>query len=194
MLATASDGDTQTETFTITVRDVNEYDVSPISTVGSVADEISEHAEGGSQTGIQVSASDRDVSDTRQLFHRRSALSKSTTRAIVSIAEDATFDAETEGSVSFTVTATSTDGSTSEQTFTLRLSDENEYAVSACTDSDSARTTPLRKTQRSGHGGRRSPRLRLILTRRIPSATPSTTARFTVDENGVVTVADGASV
>ena len=42
--ARASDGETQTETFTISVRDVNEYDVSALTTVGTVADTLSEDA------------------------------------------------------------------------------------------------------------------------------------------------------
>jgi len=189
VLATASDGATQTETFTITVRDVNEYDVSPISTIGSVADEISEHAEGGSETGIQVSATDRDVSDT-VTYSIDDPRFEIDDQGIVSIAEDASFDAETEGSVSFTVMATSSDGSTSEQTFTLKLSDENEFSVSNLSDVDVSANT----IDESAVAGQQ---VGVTAFAQDADATDSVTysvsdSRFTVDDDGVVRVADGA--
>ncbi len=55
---------------------------------------------------------------------------------MVRVAEGASFDAESEGSIDIIVTATSTDGSTSEETFTIAVSDVNEVAVSAVTDID----------------------------------------------------------
>ncbi|MCK7611360.1 cadherin domain-containing protein, partial [Roseibium sediminicola] len=190
VLATASDGETQTETFTITVRDVNEYDVSPISTVGTVADEISEHAEGGSETGIQVSATDRDVSDT-VTYAIDDPRFDIDAQGIVSIAEGATFDAETEGSVSFTVTATSTDGSTSEQTFTLKLADENEYAVSDLADSDASANTIAEDATAGTQVGVTALATDADATDSVSYSVDD--SRFTVDSDGVVTVADGES-
>ncbi|ASP32760.1 S-layer family protein [Labrenzia sp. VG12] len=189
VLATASDGQTQTETFSITIRDVNEHDVSSISTVSSV-DQLSEGASGGQDIGIEVSASDLDVSDTvsYSIDDPRFVIDQD---GIVSIAENAEFDAETEGSVTFTVTATSTDGSTSEQSFTLNISDENEYAVSDISDSDTA----VNEIAEDAAAGTQVGITALASDADVTDSISYTVddARFSVDENGVVTVADGAS-
>ncbi|MHA7772762.1 cadherin domain-containing protein [Roseibium sp. M-1] len=190
VLATASDGATQTETFTIAIRDVNEYDVSPVSTFGTVAGEISEGIEGGALAGITVSASDQDVSDSvsYSVDDPRFVIDQN---GIVSIAEGASFDAETEGSVSFTVTATSTDGSQSTQTFTLALTDENEYSASDVMDLDAAANTIAEDAAAGTVIG-------VTAFASDADATDSVSysvddARFAVDENGVVRVAEGAS-
>ncbi|MBO6929976.1 MAG: cadherin repeat domain-containing protein, partial [Roseibium sp.] len=140
VLATASDGATQTETFTIAIRDVNEFDVSDIQETGETVTGISEDAAGGSATGISVFADDQDVSDSvsYSIDDPRFVIDEN---GVVSIAEDAVFDAETEGTVSFTVTATSTDGSESTQVFDLNVTDVDEADVSAVTDTDGSANT-----------------------------------------------------
>ncbi|MEW4459349.1 cadherin domain-containing protein [Roseibium algicola] len=190
VLATGSDGATQTETFTINIRDVNEYDVSPISTVGAVANTISEGVDGGSQAGITVVATDRDVSDSvsYSIDDPRFVIDD---QGVVSIAEDAVFDAETEATVSFTVTATSTDGSQSTQSFTLKVEDENEYATSAVQDTDTSANTIAEDAAAGTQVG-----VTAFAEDKDVTDTVSYTVddpRFTVDENGVVRVADGAS-
>ncbi|MCR9282072.1 MAG: cadherin domain-containing protein [Rhodobacteraceae bacterium] len=190
VLATGSDGATQTETFTINIRDVNEYDVSPISTVGAVANTISEGVDSGSQAGITVVATDRDVSDSvsYSIDDPRFVIDD---QGVVSIAEDAVFDAETEATVSFTVTATSTDGSQSTQSFTLKVEDENEYATSAVQDTDTSANTIAEDAAAGTQVG-----VTAFAEDKDVTDTVSYTVddpRFTVDENGVVRVADGAS-
>eukprot|EP00903_Cladosiphon_okamuranus_P001575 g1573.t1 len=190
VLATASDGQTETETFSIAIRDVNEYDVSPIDTVGTVTNEISENVSGGSEIGIEVTASDQDVSDavSYSIDDPRFIIDE---QGVVSITETAAFDAETEASVTFTVTATSTDGSTSEQSFTLAIADENEFAISGVTDADGAANTIAEDATAGTQVG-----ITALASDADATDTVSYTvddARFAVDENGVVTVADGAS-
>ncbi|MDN3719302.1 cadherin repeat domain-containing protein [Roseibium salinum] len=51
VLATASDGATQTESFTISIRDIDEYDVSSLKVIGETGDGISEDIAGGSAVG-----------------------------------------------------------------------------------------------------------------------------------------------
>ena len=60
---------------------------------------------------------------------------------VVTVASGASFDAETEGSIDVTVTATSTDGSTSQETFTISVSDVDEADVSAVSDTDGSANT-----------------------------------------------------
>ncbi|WP_417709381.1 cadherin domain-containing protein [Roseibium aggregatum] len=190
VLATGSDGATQTETFTITIRDVNEYDVSAIETVGAAADTISEGVAGGSQTGITVVATDKDVTDsvTYSVDDPRFVIDD---HGVVSIADDAVFDAETEATVSFTVTATSTDGSQSTQTFTLAVEDENEFATTALQDVDTAANTVSEDAAAGTLVGVTAFAEDKDITDTVSYSVDD--ARFTVDKNGVVRVADGAS-
>jgi hypothetical protein len=187
--ATASDGAVQTEAFTITVRDVNEYDVGPIGATG-VPGEISEHADGNSLSGFAVTASDRDVSDTVSyaIDDPRFTIDD---RGIVSIAGDAVFDAETEAAVTFTVTATSSDGSRSEHVFTLNVADENEYAVSELGDTDSSANSIAEDAAAGTEVGITAFAEDTDLSDSVTYSVDD--SRFTVDENGVVRVAEGAS-
>jgi hypothetical protein len=190
VLATGSDGSTQTETFTIQIRDVNEHDVSAIETVGAVADTISETVAGGSGAGITVVATDQDVTDSvsYSVDDPRFVIDN---QGVVSIADDAVFDAETEATVSFTVTATSTDGSQSEQTFTLAVEDENEFATSAIQDIDTAANSVAEDAAPGTQVGITAFAQDQDATDTVSYAVDD--ARFTVDENGVVRVAEGAS-
>jgi Ca2+-binding RTX toxin-like protein len=187
--ATASDGSMQTEAFTIAIRDVNEYDVGPIGATG-VPGEISEHADSDSLTGFAVTASDRDVSDTVSyaIDDPRFTIDD---QGIVSIAGDAVFDAESEATVSFTVTATSSDGSQSERVFTLNVADENEYSVSDLGDTDGSANSI---TENAAAGTQVGITAFAEDTDVSDSVTYSVDdSRFAVDANGVVTVASGAS-
>ena len=190
VLATASDGATQTEAFTINIRDVNEYDVGPVSTVGTAGTEISEGIEGGTLAGITVTADDMDVSDSvsYSIDDPRFEIDE---QGVVSIAEGALFDAEAAGSVSFTVTATSTDGSQSSQTFTLKLTDENEFSTSDLIDLDAGANSIAEDAAAGTAVG-------ITAFADDADATDSVSysvddARFVVDENGVVRIAEGAS-
>ncbi|MCV0425225.1 MAG: cadherin domain-containing protein [Roseibium sp.] len=136
VLATASDGETQIETFTITIQDFDEYDVSSIEETGTPVDQIREDVTAG-ETGIAVSAEDLDVSDT-VIYTIDDSRFEIDGDGVVSIAADAIFDAETESSVSFTVTATSTDGSETSQLYSLRISDVSEFAATDVTDTDAS--------------------------------------------------------
>ncbi len=190
VLATASDGATQTESFTISIRDVDEYDVGPLERSGEGDLSISEDVTGGEMTGLAVSAEDLDVTDsvTYSVDDPRFEIDEN---GIVTIAEGAHFDAETEGTVSLTITATSTDGSTSSHTYDLTVSDINEYDVSAVTDTDASENTIAEDTAEGTTVG-----ITALATDADATDTVSYSvddSRFTVDANGVVTVAAGAS-
>ncbi|MBN9670495.1 beta strand repeat-containing protein [Roseibium aggregatum] len=190
VLATASDGQTQTESFTIGVRDVNEYGVSPVTDIDATDNAIAENAASGETTGITASAEDLDVSDTvsYSIDDPRFEIDEN---GIVTVADGANFDAETESTVSFTVTATSTDGSQSSQVFNLTVSDVNESSVSAVSDTDATDNTIAEDASSGTTVG-----ITALATDADVTDTVSYTVddnRFTVDANGVVTVADGAS-
>ncbi|WP_460088502.1 cadherin repeat domain-containing protein, partial [Roseibium sp. LAB1] len=138
--ATSTDGSTSEETFTISVSDVNESAVSAVTDTDSAANTIAEDAAAGIQVGVTALATDADATDTVS-YSVDDARFTVDENGVVRVADGASFDAETEGSIDITVTATSTDGSTSEETFTIAVSDVNESAVSAVTDTDTAENT-----------------------------------------------------
>ncbi|WP_298967182.1 cadherin repeat domain-containing protein, partial [uncultured Roseibium sp.] len=131
--ATSTDGSTSQETFTIAVSDVDEVDVSAVSDTDASANSIAENASEGTQVGITALATDADVSDSVSYSVDDSRFTVDG-NGVVTVASGASFDAETEGSINVTVTATSTDGSTSQETFTIAVSDVDEVDVSAVSD------------------------------------------------------------
>ena len=136
--ATSSDGSTSTETFTIDVNDVDEFDVSAITDTDGTANSVAENSTIGTSVGITAFASDEDGSnngityslsdDAGGLF----AIDPNTGEVTVAGA----IDYETATSQTIEVTATSDDGSTSTQSFTININDVDEFDVSAITDTD----------------------------------------------------------
>ncbi|WP_298981845.1 cadherin domain-containing protein [uncultured Roseibium sp.] len=190
VVATAPDGATRSEVFTISIRDVNESDTSSVSDTDLSVNALTEDASEGSHVGITASASDRDATDkvSYSVDDHRFEIDEN---GIVTIAEDAVFDAENEGSVSITITATSTDGSSSSETFNLTVSDVNESDVSAVSDADASANSIA---ENAGEG------MQVGITAFATDADGSDSvsysvddSRFTVDDDGVVTVASGSS-
>ena len=140
ILATSDDGSTSSETVTINVSDVDEFDVGAVVDTDGGSNTIAEDASAGAATGIVASASDADATDgvSYSVDDARFEIDAS---GNVTVASGASFDAETEGAIDLTVTATSDDGSTSSETFSINVSDVDEHDVSAVTDSDAAADT-----------------------------------------------------
>ncbi|WP_460086126.1 beta strand repeat-containing protein, partial [Roseibium sp. LAB1] len=188
--ATSTDGSTSEETFTVSVSDVNESAVSAVTDTDAAENTIAEDATAGTQVGVTALATDADATDTVS-YSVDDARFTVDEDGVVRVADGASFDAETEGSIDITVTATSTDGSTSEESFTISVSDVNESAVSAVTDTDTAENTTAEDATAGTQVG-----VTALATDADATDTVSYSvndARFTVDENGVVQVADGAS-
>ncbi|WP_425089387.1 cadherin-like domain-containing protein [Stappia sp.] len=188
--ATSTDGSTSSETFTVDVTDVNESAVSPVTDTDATANTLAEDASGGTAIGIVASATDADVTDSvsYSVDDPRFTVDPDGT---VRVADGASFDAETEGTVSLTVTATSTDGSTSSETFTVDVTDVNESSVSPVTDTDASANT-LAEDATGGTA------IGIVASATDADVTDSVSysvddARFTVDPDGTVRVADGAS-
>ncbi len=125
--AQAFDGSTSTQSFTVSPAD--EFDVGALSDANGAADSVAENAANGTAVGISASASDADGSDTvtyslSDSAGGRFAIDAST--GVVTVADATQLDYEAATSHSITVLATSTDGSTSSQAFTVNLSDVTE--------------------------------------------------------------------
>ena len=141
--ATSTDGSTSSETFTINLTDdTSESSVGPVSDSNAAANAVDEDASVGAVVGITALATDPDVTDTVTYSLTDNAgglFAIDANTGIVTVA--GSLDAETAGSHTIEVTATSTDGSTSTQSFTIDVNDVNETAISAVSDVDAAGNT-----------------------------------------------------
>ncbi len=140
--ATSSDGSTSTETFTINVSDVNESAVGAVTDSNATANSVSENASVGAVVGVTALATDADATDSVSYSLSDDAgglFAIDATTGVVTVA--GALDAETAAAHNVEVTATSTDGSTSTETFTINVSDVNESAVGAVTDSNATANT-----------------------------------------------------
>ncbi|MEP3475786.1 MAG: cadherin domain-containing protein, partial [Hyphomicrobiales bacterium] len=127
VVATSTDGSTSNETFTIGVNDVNETSISAISDTNTDANSVSEGASVGTAVGITALATDADVTDTVSYSLSSNpggffSIDANTGEVTVASA----LDFETNEDHTIEVTATSTDGTTSTQSFTIDVTDENE--------------------------------------------------------------------
>nr|WP_319387394.1 cadherin domain-containing protein [uncultured Roseibium sp.] len=187
---TSTDGSSSQETFTITVADINEFAVSAISNTDVSANTIAEDAAEGTEVGVTVSAADDDASDT-VTYTVDDARFDVAGDGTVTVAAGATFDAETEGSIDVTVTAHSSDGSTSDETFTIDVSDVNETSISAVTDTDGSANTIAEDASEGTAVGVTASAADADVTDTVTYTVDD--ARFDVAADGTVTVASGAS-
>ncbi|WP_150526938.1 cadherin repeat domain-containing protein, partial [Roseibium sediminis] len=147
--ATSTDGSTSTETFTVNLTDVDEFDVTAVTDSNSAVNTVSESAATGTVVGITASASDADGTDSvsYQLVDGSGTVitdgpfTIDASTGVVTVADSSQLDYEAGTSVTVIVQATSTDGSTSTETFTVNLTDVDEFDVTAVTDSNSAANT-----------------------------------------------------
>ena len=127
--ALSSDGSTSTADFTITVTDIDEYDVGPIADSDPTAETVAENTVVGSTVGITASATDADVDDSVSYSLSNDAgglFAIDSATGIVTLANP--LDYETATSHTITVVATSTDTSTSTRDFTITVNDVNDNA------------------------------------------------------------------
>ncbi len=139
--ATSSDGSTAFETFNITINDLDEFDVTIPIDVNASANAVNENGAVGTTVGVQASAADLDATNntiTYSLTDNPDNLFQiDATTGIVTTA--AAIDREAHGATrSITVQATSSDGSTSSQTFNIAINDLDEFDVTIPTDVDAS--------------------------------------------------------
>ena len=159
--ATSTDGSTSAQSFTISVNDANEM-VGTITDTDAAINEVTENAVGGTVVGITAFADDPDAGDTVSYSlssNPGSLFQIDPTSGVVTVAPGANIDFESATSHIIEVTATSTDGSTSAQSFTISVNDANEM-VGTITDTDAP---PMR-----------SPRMRPVVPSSASPPLPTT--------------------
>ncbi len=199
VVATSSDGSTSSQTFTIDLTDDTiENDVSPIADSDLAANTVSESAADGTPVGITALANDADAGDTVSYSLSDDAGGRFQIDAdtgVITVANSSLLDYETATSHAVTVVATSTDGSTSTETFTINLSDDtSESQVSAVIDVDGTANTVSESAADGTPVGIAALATDADTTDGVTySLSDDAGGRFQIDPNsGVITVADAS--
>ncbi len=137
--ATSDDASFSTQSFTININDLDEFDVGAVVDTDASANSVAENAGVGTAVGVTANASDADVTDNVTYSLTDDAGGRfaiDTNTGVITV--NAALDYETNTSHNVTVLATSDDSSTSSQSFTINVSDVDEFDVSAISDTDVA--------------------------------------------------------
>ncbi|MCP4307669.1 MAG: cadherin repeat domain-containing protein, partial [bacterium] len=140
--ATSSDGSTATSTFTIDVTDVDEFDVTAPVDVDLDANSVAEDAAVGTPVQITAFSEDADGSNNTVTYSFDNGnqttddglFAIDATTGVITV--NGSLDFETAPSHEVTVRATSSDGSTATSTFTIDVTDVDEFDVTAPVDVD----------------------------------------------------------
>ncbi len=137
--ATSSDGSFTDQVFTIAINDLDEFNTGSVSDTDGTSNAVNENASIGTNVGLTAQASDQDATNstiTYSLFNNDGgnfAIDANT--GVVSTA--ALLDREALGATrQITVRATSTDGSYTDQVFSIQINDLDEHNVGAVSDAD----------------------------------------------------------
>jgi len=138
--ATSADTSTAAQSFSIAINDVNEFAVTTPTDTNVTANAVDENAAAGTVVGVTAFASDADATTNTVSYSLadnaggKFAIDSST--GVVTVA--GAIDREVDASLNITVRATSADGSTADQSFTLAVNDVDEFDVSTPVDSNAA--------------------------------------------------------
>ncbi len=145
LVATDDDGNTDSEAFTVSVTDIDEFDViTPIDNDGTI-NIVAENSATNTVVGVTALASDADLSTntiTYSLIDNaggRFQIDNNT--GVVSVADGSLLNAETASSHEITIQVTSTDGSVATELFSITVADVNEFRVGSVIDSDDTLNT-----------------------------------------------------
>ncbi|MFN9538961.1 MAG: cadherin repeat domain-containing protein, partial [Planctomycetota bacterium] len=196
---TDPDGATSDEVMTVTITDVDEFDVGSVTDTNAAANSLAENSANGTAVGITASASDADATTNTITYTLddtaggRFAINSST--GIVTVANSSLLNYEAATSHSITVRATSADGSWSTQTYTISLTDVDEFDVGAVTDTDVAANSAAENSANGTTVGITASASDADATTNTITYTLDNSAggRFAINSStGVVTVADSS--
>ncbi len=137
--ATSTDGSVADQAFAVTINDVNEFNIGPVTDTDNTANGVDENVAVGTIVGITATATDDDAANNTVSYsladNDGGRFSIDATSGVVTVA--GAIDRETLGpSRNIIVRATSTDGSISDQLFTIAINDVDEFDVGAVNDAD----------------------------------------------------------
>ncbi len=128
--ATSADSSFSDQIFTINVNDVDEFDVGAVTDSNAAANSVAENAVNGTTVALTASASDADATTNTITYsltdNAGGRFAINTNSGVASVANGLLLDYETAISHSVTVLASSSDGSTSNQSFTVTITNAND--------------------------------------------------------------------
>ncbi|MFC3533648.1 cadherin repeat domain-containing protein, partial [Vogesella facilis] len=140
VLATSADGSSNSQSFTISVGNVNDNPVVGPSDSNAAANLVLENAAIGATVGLTAFASDADAGGQAISYslsdNAGGRFAINSTTGVVTVA--GALDYETASSHSITVLATSADGSSNSQSFTIDVGNVNDNPVVGPSDSNAA--------------------------------------------------------
>ncbi len=129
------------EAFTVSLTDIDEFDVTTPSDVNAVINSVAENAATGTVVGVTAFAIDADGTNNEVSYSLDDDASGrfaiDSTTGVVTVADGSGLNYESVTSHAITVRAISADGSTSTRGFTIALTDMDEFDVTAISDIDS---------------------------------------------------------
>jgi hypothetical protein len=196
VLATSTDGSTSSQQFTINLSNINDNPVSAISDSNAAADAVAENAATGTVVGITTLAIDADAGATISYSLSDNAGGRfaiDASSGVITVADGSLLDFEFATRHDVTVLATSSDGSTNSQLFTINLSNGNDNPVDSIRDSNVAADAVVENAANGTEVG---------ITALTIDADAGTTISYSLSDNaggrfaidatsGVITVADG---
>src|SRR5439155_759905 len=147
VLATSSDGSTNSADFTVAVTNLNDNPVVGPSDTDAGDNKVAENAATGTVVGITALATDADVGATISYSLSDNAggrFSIDSATGVVKVADGTLLDSLPDALPIFTVLATSSDGSTNSADFTVAvtaMTDTTPPTVTAVTDNIAASVT-----------------------------------------------------
>ena len=126
--ATSDDGSTTTRDYTISINDLDEFDITAISDNDATANAVDENATVGTTVGITAFASDADATTNGILYtlDNDSAGQFAIDGATGQVTVAGAIDREAGATRTITVRATSDDGSTNTQNYSITINDLND--------------------------------------------------------------------
>ena len=142
--ALSADGSSTTQSFNITLNDIDEFDVTPVIDTDSSTDQIDENVAAGTVVGITAFSEDPDGSNNTVTYtlddNAGGLFAVNSSNGEISTAAAIDFEA-VGNSLGVVVRATSTDGSTLTQAYTITINDLDEFDVSPVADTDGTANT-----------------------------------------------------
>ena len=131
--ATDAGGNVATQTVSVTITDVDEFNVTAPSDTDGDDNTLAENVANGASAEITASASDADGTTNTVTYDITSqtcagAFSIDASSGVVTVADTTAIDHETSSTCDVTVRATSADQSTSSTTFTVTITDVDDVA------------------------------------------------------------------
>ncbi|MGN6135409.1 MAG: cadherin domain-containing protein, partial [Aureliella sp.] len=138
--AVSADGSTSEQAYSISIYDVDEFDVGPVGDADPAPEVVDENASDGTVVGIVANATDADSTTNMITYSLEDSaggrFAIDPTSGVVTVAAAGGLDFEANASHSITVRATSADGSFSTRVFSIAVNDINEFDVSPISDAD----------------------------------------------------------